>query len=184
MTNQTITPEYANEQVIWQGSQSQVLNLGNFLLCIIIIGALVAASFFVPPPVNLIVLALSALPLLYAVYKYLVVWSVRYKVTNQRLVCTTGIFSKKVDAIELYRVRDIELKQPFTLRIFGKGNIDLLTIDTTSPAFSMKALPHPNDLFDKIRIAVEQRRDQKRVRGLEFDHPDALSGDTDNIEAN
>jgi uncharacterized membrane protein YdbT with pleckstrin-like domain len=181
MSNQTISPEYANEQIVWSGSQSQVLNFGNFLLCIIIIIALSVVSTFVPPAVRMVVLALSALPILYGFYKFLVVWSVRYKITNQRIVCTTGIFSKKVDAVELYRVRDIELKQPFTLRIFGKGVIELLTIDTTSPNLYLKAIPHPVDLFDKIRIAVEQRRDQKRVRGMEFDHPDAI---IDNMEGN
>jgi uncharacterized membrane protein YdbT with pleckstrin-like domain len=164
------------ETLIWEGSQSQLLNLGNYILiflAILIITSL--AIMFLPPPANMILLAVNIIPLAYILYKFIIIRSVKYRITDQRVVCSTGIFSKKTDAIELYRVKDLEVYQPFWMRLFKYGNLTLITHDTSHPNFTVKAIPRPLELYDRLRIAVEKRRDEKRVRGVEFDSDEFVS---------
>jgi uncharacterized membrane protein YdbT with pleckstrin-like domain len=111
---------------------------------------------------------------MYMFYHWLLVKSHKYKITTQRIFNTTGIFSKKTDALELYRVKDLDVIEPFTLRIFKLGNIEIDSADESSSKFYLRAIPKPKELMDKIRTHVELRRDLKRIRGVDFldDHPD------------
>src|SRR3970282_1972434 len=98
--------------------------------------------------------------------KCLIVKNHKYKVTTERIFYTTGIFSKKTEAMELYRVRDVDMYEPFWQRLFKLGNIRLTSSDETTENFLLKAVPNPSKLMDNIRKHVEIRRDIKRVRGV------------------
>lgn len=152
------------EQIVWEGSQSQVLNFGIFIsMGIVSLVILVLSLMFFPLAAVLVVI-----PVIYIFIKWMVVKNHRYKVTTERIFYTTGIFSKKTEALELYRVRDVDMYEPFWQRLFKLGNVALTTSDKTSMNFLLKAVPRPGELMNNIRKNVEQRRDVKRVRGVEF----------------
>lgn len=152
------------EQIVWEGSQSQVLNFGIFIsMGIVSLVILVLSLMFFPLAAVLVVI-----PLIYIFIKWMVVKNHRYKVTTERIFYTTGIFSKKTEVLELYRVRDVDMYEPFWQRLFKLGNVALTTSDKTSMNFLLKAVPRPGELMNNIRKNVEQRRDVKRVRGVEF----------------
>jgi len=152
------------EEIIWQGSQSQVLNIGTYFSMILIIVIINVLGFILFP----FSAVLSIFPLFYMFYKWLKIHFNKYKITTERIFYTTGIFSKKTEALELYRVKDIDVYEPFWQRIFKLGNIDLKSSDETTPKFTLYAVPKPQDLQNEIRRNVELRRDTKRVRGVEF----------------
>ena len=154
------------EEVIWEGSQSQILNFGTYIVMLIIALAIIFVGIIFFPFLT----ALAVIPASIALYKFILTKSQRYRVTNERIMFITGIFSKKTDSLELYRVRDIDIYEPFILRMFKLGNIELISSDTTTPKFLLKAVPKPKELLDKLRTAVEKRRDVKRVRGVEFEN--------------
>jgi len=157
------------ESVIWEGSQSQVLNFGIFISMGVISAIIIVLSlmFF---PIGAVV---AAIPLVYMFVKWIVVKNHKYKVTSERIFYTTGIFSKKTEALELYRVRDVDMYEPFWQRLFKLGNVSLTTSDKTTPVFILKAVPNPAELMNSIRKHVELRRDVKKVRGVEFLDDDA-----------
>jgi uncharacterized membrane protein YdbT with pleckstrin-like domain len=152
------------EEVIWQGSQSQVLNIGTYFKMILVLVIINALGFIFFP----LAAVLSVIPLYYMFYRWIKVHFNKYKITTERIFSTTGIFSKTTEAMELYRVRDIDVYEPFWQRIFKLGNIDLTSSDATDPKFTLRGVPRPQELQNKIRKSVEQRRDTKRVRGVEF----------------
>jgi uncharacterized membrane protein YdbT with pleckstrin-like domain len=152
------------EEIIWQGSQSQVLNFGIFILMIIIAVIITVLSLMFFP----ITAVLAAVPLFYMFVKWLVVKNHKYKVTTERIFYTTGIFSKRTEAMELYMVRDVDMYEPFWQRLFKLGNIAITSSDKTAQNFLLKAVPKPAELLNNIRKNVEIRRDVKRVRGVEF----------------
>jgi uncharacterized membrane protein YdbT with pleckstrin-like domain len=156
--------ETGKEQIIWEGSQSQVLNFGTFILAGLFSVIILVLSFMFFP----LAAALAAIPLVYIFYKWLVVKYNKYKVTTERIFYTTGVFSKKTEAMELYRVMDVDMYEPFWQRLFKLGNIRLTSSDETTENFLLKAVPNPAKLMDDIRKNVEIRRDVKRVRGVEF----------------
>ena len=156
--------ESTEEITVWQGSQSQVLNIGTYLSMILIIIIITVLGMILFP----FAIALGIIPLIYIFYKWLVIHTNKYKITTERVFYTTGIFSKKTDTLELYRVKDIEVYEPFWQRMFKLGNIELRSSDETNPKFLLKAVPKPKNLLNNIRKNVELRRDVKRVRGVEF----------------
>ena len=152
------------EIILWQGSQSQVLNLGTYLSMLLIIAIIIVVGIIVLP----LAIVLCAIPLVYMFYKWLVIHTNKYKITSERIFYTTGILSKKTEAIELYRVKDLNIYEPFWQRLFKLGNIVLSSSDETTPKFLLYAVPNPQKLQNDIRRNVELRRDVKRVRGVEF----------------
>jgi membrane protein YdbS with pleckstrin-like domain len=80
-----------------------------------------------------------------------------------------GVFSKVTDTLELYRVKDIETRQPFIYRLCGIENVQLNTSDASSPFVLIQAIPHHVGLADKIRNQVEIIRQQKGVREIDVE---------------
>ena len=112
------------ENLLWSGTPSQVTNFGAF-----VIWGLLACT-----------LVLAPIALFVILWKYLVVKNQVYELTNQRLKMHSGVLSKRIEELELYRVRDTQFEQPFFLRLFGLGNVILLTTDTSSPEVIVPAL--------------------------------------------
>ena len=137
-----------SEQTIWQGHSSQVKNFWPFVSCLIVVG--------IP----------------WAIYRWLEVKTTTYKLTTERLIAERGILNKTTDTLELYRVRDLQITQPFWIRLFGLENIHLLTADTSTPSIVLDCVPTSLGLPDKFRAQVEAARMAKRVRtvDLEDDH--------------
>lgn len=139
----------AEERTVWLGTPSQVINLGSFLLL---------GLFF-----WLIV------PLFVILWKWLVVKNMKYELTTERLRMRHGVLNKKLDELELYRVRDYKLDQPFFLRIFSLGNIILQTSDRSHPTVVIQAIPEAEGLREQLRTYVEACRTRKGVRELDVE---------------
>jgi uncharacterized membrane protein YdbT with pleckstrin-like domain len=137
------------EQTVWRGSSSQWKNLGIFILCGLFCWLIV--------------------PIFIALSRYLQTKNKIYELTTERLKITEGIFSKVTDTLELYRVKDLETRQPFLYRMFGVENVQMNTSDTSSPFIFIEAIPSAVGLGDKIRNQVEAIRAQKGVREIDVE---------------
>jgi uncharacterized membrane protein YdbT with pleckstrin-like domain len=137
----------AEEQSLWKGSPSQVANLGAYLLCLLLFWLVV--------------------PIFYALWRWIDTRLTEYELTSQRLVFRSGVFNRKTEEIELYRVRDSSLDEPLLLRLFGTGNIVLYATDSSAATFVLRAVKAAADVRQKLRAAVEAARDRKRVRSIE-----------------
>ena len=82
---------------------------------------------------------------------------------------TSGVFSKVTDTLELYRVKDIETRQPFLSRLVGIETVQMNTSDASSPIVLVEAVPSSVGLADKLRNQVEIIRQQKRVREIDIE---------------
>jgi uncharacterized membrane protein YdbT with pleckstrin-like domain len=137
------------ERTVWLGTPSQVINLGSFILL---------GLFF-----------WLVIPLFVILWKWLVVKNMKYELTTERLRLRHGVFNKKLDELELYRVRDYKLDQPFFLRIFSLANIILQTSDRSHPTVIIQAIPDAENLREQLRIYVEACRTRKGVRELDVE---------------
>ena len=87
--------------------------------------------------------------------------SVRFRVTNYRIDYERGIFTRRIDTIELWHVDDISFKQGFLDRILGVGDITIMSDDKTTPRLNLDGVPNPRPLFDQLKqriIAVKRQR--------------------------
>lgn len=137
----------AEEQSLWKGSPSQVTNFGAYLLCL--------------------VLCWLVVPIFYALWRWIETRLNEYELTSQRLAFRSGVFNRRTEEIELYRVRDTSLDEPLLLRLFGAGNVVVFASDSSTPTLVLRAVKDASDVRQKLRTAVEAVRDQKRVRSIE-----------------
>jgi uncharacterized membrane protein YdbT with pleckstrin-like domain len=137
------------EETIWRGTASQLKNLGCFILCFLFCWLIV--------------------PIFIGLRRYLETKNQVFELTNERLKMTQGIFSKVTETLELYRVKDIEVLQPFIYRIVGLENIKVNTSDLSSPVILIDGLSQKIGFADKLRNQVETIRAQKNVRELDIE---------------
>jgi membrane protein YdbS with pleckstrin-like domain len=164
------------EETVWRGQSSQWMNLSRYLLIALLAGAIVVIFVitrrFAPAGVSAVssfILLLLAVPIFMALTRYLQTKSKTYEVTTERIKITQGVFSRTTDTLELYRVKDIETRQPFLYRLAGLEHVQLNTSDASSPFILIDAIPSRETLADKIRNQVEIIRTQKRVREIDIE---------------
>ena len=95
-------------------------------------------------------------------------YSLLYRLSSQRLFVYRGLISRQVEELELFRVRDIDVKQNFLERILGFGRMSVFSTDATTPKFEVVGLAHPMKVKDTIRSNFRQARIRERVRPTEF----------------
>jgi uncharacterized membrane protein YdbT with pleckstrin-like domain len=137
------------EEIVWEGGPSQVTRLGTYVLCVLFCWLIV--------------------PIFIALWTYIVIRHHKYIVTTERIKITTGVFSRHHEEIELYRIKDFQLLEPFFLRMFGLGNILFHTSDKTTPNIILEAVSDAETLRDSIREHVEALREKKNVREVDYE---------------
>jgi len=155
------------ETLLWKGSPSQWTNFGTYFFCLLLIVGIVAAYFLTPnlPP---LILATIAVPVLFAFFRWLQTRSQTYEFTSERIRTSTGILSRRTSELELYRVRDYTVVEPFWLRMIGRGNLVIETADRTNSHLIIRAVPGVTALKDQVRIHTERMRRLRGVRDLEI----------------
>ena len=92
-----------------------------------------------------------------------------YEVTDERIKLKTGILSQEIDECELYRVRDYKIVKPFFQRIFGLGNIELITSDRSNLRINLNGIKDPENLYNIIRDNVEKVRRKTGTREIDVE---------------
>ncbi len=99
--------------------------------------------------------------------------------TDQRLRLKSGILSIESSDIELYRVKDILLRQNPLHRMLGLGDVRIMTTDKLNPEIYLRCLPEAAAFRELLRNQVELVRDKKRVREVDMNLESAESSSTD-----
>jgi uncharacterized membrane protein YdbT with pleckstrin-like domain len=95
-----------------------------------------------------------------------------YRITSQRIVIDLGLFSKKMEQVDLYRITDYVVERPFGQRIMGTGNLVLEAMDSTSPVIRLDALKTDVvALYEKLRVATEAAKQRRGVRVVDYGEP-------------
>lgn len=152
------------ETSLWKGCTSQLVYFWTYLLWFVVAAGIVLVGLMMIP----LFLAALLLPVIGALARYIITRSTVYELTTQRLRKTSGVFNKKLDELELYRVKDSTLEQPFVLRLFGLGNVLVVSSDATMPEVRINGVADAFSVREKLRVAVEGERDRKRVREVDF----------------
>jgi uncharacterized membrane protein YdbT with pleckstrin-like domain len=93
-----------------------------------------------------------------------------YRITTRRIVVETGVLSKKLEQIDLYRVADYTVDRPFGQRIMGTGNLLLKTFDKTTPELNVMAIKTDVvQLYERVRAATEADKARRGVRMVDYE---------------
>lgn len=140
----------SQEKTFWEGTPSHWTSFIYYLICI---------------PLTFV----FGLGLLMAGWRYLTIKKNIIKVTSQRIVEKKGVLSKTTNELELFRVKDIRLEEPFFLRLVGLSNIVLITSDRTDKIVSINGVKNGEDLKENLRSFIDKRRTEKGVKETDFE---------------
>jgi uncharacterized membrane protein YdbT with pleckstrin-like domain len=79
--------------------------------------------------------------------------SVHYEISPDRIEFARGIFSRKIDNMDMFRVTDLRLHRSLLDCITGVGAVTLVTKDETDPFFDFEKVAEPKKLYDFIKKA-------------------------------
>ena len=118
-----------NEQILFETHQHWFVLFGKIFLEILLIvllvaGSLTAAAFY---PAAIYGLILVFVPLIGMLNDIMVWRNKAYIVTNRRVIQISGVFNKDVVDSSLEKVNDVKMSQSFLGRMFGYGDIEILT---------------------------------------------------------
>ena len=96
-------------------------------------------------------------------------WSfTRYRLTDDKLIISTGLFSTKEEEIRLYRIMDVTLRRTFGDKLWGLGTIHLCSSDKTTPEIDIKRIRQSQDVKEMLSDMIEAARKKNRVSSREF----------------
>jgi membrane protein YdbS with pleckstrin-like domain len=92
--------------------------------------------------------------------------SIRFHVTNTVIEFERGMLSKRIDVLQLWRVRDVVYKQNLIDRILGIAHVEVVAQDATNPDLEIVGMPASRQLFEQLRDSIEIQRQAKNVYGV------------------
>ena len=172
----------APEQPLWEGSPSIALLYGKLLRLAIRFLVLVAIGYFAivkglpalassssemgvfveehADNLRLGIIGLLALAFIPAVFAVVMAIArnrtTHYRVTSQRIVIESGLFSRSLEEIDMRSVDDIEFRQSLLERIFGIGEIVVVSTDKVAPRRTLHGIHNPRNTRELIRGAAYQ----------------------------
>lgn len=114
-------------------------------------------------PLSGLALAVSLLLGLCLLYRYIYLKRVRYHIGSEQLVCERGVFQRKVDYMELYRVVDFHEQQTLMQQIFGLKTVRIYSTDGNTPRQDLTGIRQESDVVRIIRERVEYNRQKKGI---------------------
>jgi membrane protein YdbS with pleckstrin-like domain len=92
--------------------------------------------------------------------------SSKFRVTTTVIEWERGLLSKRIDVLQLWRIRDVVYKQNLVDRILGIAHVEIVASDTTNPDLEIIGMPASRQLFEQLRDSIEIQRQAKNVVGV------------------
>jgi len=91
----------------------------------------------------------------------------RYRITTERIEIRDGVVTRTSRFIDLYRIEDFEVVEPWFLRMRGSGRLVVRSMDKDDPVAELDAIPDVRGVYEKLRQMSREERRRKGVRVLE-----------------
>jgi membrane protein YdbS with pleckstrin-like domain len=93
-------------------------------------------------------------------------YSIRYSMTNQRLIHEHGLLWRQTDRIEAIDIDDVSVNQGPIARMVGVGNVEIVSSDQSTPLFYLQGI---DDARSVATMIDEVRRKERRKRGVHIE---------------
>lgn len=159
------------EEELWRGHPSQMLNFHIYFFWAAILIVTLAAGLYLADTQEWAFLIFGVVALVgfvQVIWAYLHLHAIEYVVTTQRVRVISGIFSKDIQEIELFRVKDTMVHQSFLLRLLGLGTITVISGDERHPRLVLSGVPRAVELRERLRSEVMALRQRFGVREVDM----------------
>ena len=145
-----MTPPPPPEETVWEGHPSRWNWWLELSLCALLILLTLALCWTG-------LAKFASIPALCAAFLYAGVsfkrLSKRYRITNQRLIQQSGLFSKNSTEMEIGDIRNINLAQSLSQRLLRIGDIEIASAATDGADVNFSGIHAPEAVKERIRKA-------------------------------
>jgi membrane protein YdbS with pleckstrin-like domain len=92
--------------------------------------------------------------------------AVRYKITTRTIDIESGVLSRRIETVQLWKVRDLQFNQSLVERMLGLMRIRVFNHDVTTPEIVLWGLPASREVFERLKNATDVARQGRNVFGL------------------
>ena len=89
--------------------------------------------------------------------------SYHYHIGIEQLVCEQGVFVRKVDYMELYRIVDFQEHQSLMQQLCGLKTVRIFSTDRNTPRLDLTGMRRKDDIVPLIRGRVEYNKRKKGI---------------------
>ena len=144
-TMQKLESPHDGEEVLFEGHAALIPGVGTLVAAILTLG-------------------------LWLIVRWLKTIGTSYRITTRRIVVESGVLSKRLEQIDLYRIADYTVERPFGQRLMGTGNLLLRTFDKTSPVLDVRCIKTDVvALYERVRAATEADKTRRGVRMVDYE---------------
>lgn len=90
-----------------------------------------------------------------------------YRLFADRIEVESGLLSRRIENVELFRVRDVGLRQGLLGRLGNYGDVHIHSTDAGTPDILVRAIDAPKAFYQQVRQAVSESRAQNRTMIVE-----------------
>jgi len=157
------------EREVWEGRYSPKAMMGAWVLTVLVTLVLLIVAVLYREHGWVLIVAAVAIPLLWLYQLARLAYrrmSVRYRLTNQRLIHESGILTRTTDRIETIDMDDITFAQTFFERFMGVGTVIISSSDRSHPELRLVGIEEVKQVADQMD---DVRRAERRRRGLHIE---------------
>ena len=172
-TSEAVGPGIEGEETVWEGHYSFKNFLGRILLAAVLSLAWLILAVYTwgldHRNVAFWAILLGIGLLAYWVslaYRYLRAYrGHHYRLSTRRLFVTTGFFRRRVDQVELIRMKDLYLQQSMIGDWLSVGTVVVISSEQTLPKAYLLGIEEPRRVMDLIwhHMRVEQSQKTERI---------------------
>lgn len=106
--------------------------------------------------------------LIIPLWKMIETYCIKYEFYEDKIIYRRGVFTVTTDEILLYRVKSINLHEPFLYRLVGISNLSIITSDRYVGEITLNAIPVGTEFKNVLREMVEENRNIKGTKEFDF----------------
>lgn len=95
-------------------------------------------------------------------YRMLFLRNCEYRIGLEYIQITTGIFFKRVDQVEMFRIKDYVITRSLLLQLFRLMDVMLISTDSETPIVWLRGIPL-SDIIETIRERVQEARKSNKI---------------------
>ena len=92
--------------------------------------------------------------------------SVRYEVSEDRLICSAGILNQKEDQLQLYLIRDLSVTRTLGQILCGVGTVIVTTVE--GETVTLESIRSPYYVKELIYSYMEEEKRKKWYRRADY----------------
>ena len=155
------------EEVIFDGTPSQLVNIGYYAVCIA--GTVIALLLIVKGGwLALFGWALLCMMVVVTASKWLTVRFTKYHVTSHRIEIQTGWLARRINHVDMFRVRDVNFRRSIVDALFGLSTVEVFSSDISAPRVIIHGVNCGQAIYDVVKresVAADRRRGTLHLEG-------------------